>query len=552
MIKPRFAQTALAAVLAIQMISGSAAVNDVNAAANDIVVAKDGSGNYTTVQAAINSVPSNNQNRTTIYIKNGAYKEKINISSSKINISLVGESRTGTILTYNDCANTKNSAGGTLGTTGSASVTTAGAGFQAENITFENSYDEAANGSSQAVAMLAKADKMVFKNCTFRGNQDTLYANGDGCRQYYYNCYIEGDVDFIFGSANAVFDNCEIFSLNRSGGCVTAPSTKAKQKGYLIYKCRLTSSSKPKTIYLGRPWIPSSNPTETTPKVLYRECEVGSHITDAGWTVMSGNDPANFEMWEYKNTGAGASTSRKQLPASKAADYTREKFLAGSDGWNPVVNSTTPQFPDGQYIKALTVNDAENAADWSIQSNVQVGDTIYGDRTFKFVQIPQSLIGTEWIRTACDSKMYASELAAFTAKSDVTVYVALDTRVTSVPGWLNSWVKSGETLSGDNSVTYNLYKKDFDANSVIALGTNGASSSTVNYTVFVKSKTDQEILYGDVNGDEAINSLDFALLKKYLLTGEADGINLTSSDMNKDSSVNAIDLAMLKSYLLTP
>ena len=516
-----------------------------------MVVAKDGSGNYTTVQAAINSVPSNSQTRTTIYIKNGTYKERINIPSSKINVSLIGQSRTGTILTYNDAASTKTSSGGTLGTTGSASVTIAGAGFQAENITFENLYDEAANGSSQAVAVLAKADKMIFRGCSFKGNQDTLYANGDACRQYYYNCYIEGDVDFIFGSANAVFDSCEIFSLNRSGGCVTAPSTKASQKGYLIYKCKLTSSASPKTIYLGRPWIPSSDTVQTTPKVLYRECELGSHIADAGWTVMSGNNPANFEMWEYQNTGAGANTSRKQLPSSKAAEYTMEKFLSGSDGWNPNLNENIPvPIPDGQYIKSLVVNDTLNAPNWSVQSNLQVGDVIYGDRVYKFTQIPQSLMGCEWIRTACDSKMYSSDEASFLAKSDITVYVGLDTRVTSIPVWLSSWTATVETLVSDNNaVAYKLYKKDLPANSFVALGTNGASSSTVNYAVIVKSQT-ADVLVGDVNDDGTVSALDFALLRKYILTGISDGINLTAADVNADGTVNALDYALLKSYLL--
>ncbi len=550
--RERFFQSVLILIFVFQTMVGSFLISKVGAVSYDMVVAKDGSGNFTTVQAAINSVPSNSQTRTTIFIKNGTYKEKINISSSKINISLIGESKAGTILTYNDAASTKTSSGGTLGTTGSASVTIAGAGFQAENITFENSYDEAAYGSSQAVAVLAKADKMIFRGCSFKGNQDTLYANGDGCRQYYSNCYIEGDVDFIFGSANAVFDSCEIFSLNRSGGCVTAPSTKATQKGYLIYKCKLTSSSSPKSIYLGRPWIPSSDTIQTTPKVLYRECELGSHIADAGWTVMSGNNPANFEMWEYQNTGAGANTSRKQLPSSKAADYTMEKFLSGSDGWNPNVNENIPvPIPDGQYIKSLVVNDTINGANWSIQSNLQVGDLIYGDRTYKFTQIPQSLMGCEWIRTACDSKMYSADEASFIAKSDITVYVGLDTRVTSTLGWLSSWTATGDTLVSDNnSVAYNLYKKDFTANSLVTLGTNGASSSTVNYAVIVKSKT-ADVLSGDLNEDGTVSALDFALLRKYILTGVADGINLTAADVNNDGNVNALDYALLKSYLLS-
>lgn len=549
--RERFLHLILILVFVLQTMAGSVFMSKVGAVSYDIVVAKDGSGNYTTVQAAINSVPSNSSTRTNIYIKNGTYKEKINISSSKINISLIGQSKAGTILTYNDAASTPKSSGGTLGTTGSASVTIAGEGFQAENITFENSYNEAANGSSQAVAVLAKADKMIFKGCSFKGNQDTLYANGDARRQYYYNCYIEGDVDFIFGSANAVFDSCEIFSLNRSGGCVTAPSTKANQKGYLIYKCKLTSSSGPKSIYLGRPWIPSSDTTQTTPKVLYRECELGSHIADGGWTVMSGNNPANYEMWEYKNTGAGANTSRKQLPSSKAAEYTVEKFLSGSDGWNPNANENIPvPIPDGQYIKSLVVNDTQNAANWSVQSNLQVGDLVYGDRTYKFTQLSQKLTGSEWIRTACDSKMYSVDEASFTAKADITVYVGLDNRTTNTLGWLNGWTATGDTLVSDNnSVAYNLYKKDFTANSPVTLGFNGASASTVNYVVIVKSKT-SDVLSGDVNEDGTVSALDFALMRKYILTGIADDINLTAADVNSDGNVNALDYALLKSYLL--
>ena len=546
--KHRFIGFILVFVLIAQALPGSIGISGVKAATYNIVVAKDGSGNYTTVQEAINNVPNNSKTITTIYIKNGTYKEKINIASSKTNISMLGQSKAGTILTYDDSASTKTSAGGTLGTSKSASVTISGAGFQAENITFENSYNEAANGSSQAVAVLAQADKMIFKDCAFKGNQDTLYAGGKDCRQYYYNCYIEGDVDFIFGAATAVFNNCEVFSVNRVGGCVTAPSTYSDDKGYLFYKCRLTTSCKPKSIYLGRPWIPSSN-TGITPKVLFRECELGSHITDDGWTVMSGNDPKNFEMWEYKNTGAGANSSRKQLPSSKAGDYTMEKFLAGSDGWNPIKSIDIPTIPDGQYIKSLVVNDSTNAVNWSIQSNLQIGNTAFGDRTFKFTQLPEILLGAEWIRTACDSKLYTSELASFTAKSDITVYIGLDSRITNIPTWLNSWTNTGKSSSSDNSVTFNLYKKDFSSNSIVTLGDNGTSTNAVNYTVIVKPYT-ASILYGDLNSDGVINALDFALMKKYLLSGVSDNVNLSAADVNADGVVNAIDLALLKSYLL--
>lgn len=215
-----------------------------------------------------------------------------------------------------------------------------------------------------------------------------------------------------------------------------------------------------------------------------------------------------------------------------------------------IVIPTPEPIPDGQYIKSLTVSDTSNAADWSVQSNLQAGDTVYGDRTFKFTQIPQSLAGAEWIRTACDSKLYAADEASFTAKSDITVYVALDTRLTGIPAWFGSWTKTDETLSTDNAVTYNLYKKDFTVGSSVVLGTNGTSSSVVNYTVIVKLKSEQVILNGDVNRDGAVDALDFALVKRYLLTGADEGMDLHSADVNKDSSVNAIDLVLIKSYIL--
>ncbi len=213
-----------------------------------------------------------------------------------------------------------------------------------------------------------------------------------------------------------------------------------------------------------------------------------------------------------------------------------------------IIIPTPDPIPDGQYIKSLIVNDTDNAVDWSIQTNLQVGDTIYGDRTFKFVQIPQSLAGAEWIRTACDSKLYTADEASFAAKSDITVYVALDTRVTSIPAWFGSWTKTDESLSTDNAVTYNIYKKDFTTGSSVVLGTNGASSSVVNYTVMVKPKS--IILKGDVNGDGAVDALDFALVKRYLLNGVTDGMNLQAADMNNDNSVNAIDLALIRGDIL--
>lgn len=156
----------------------------------DFVVAQDGSGDFVTVQQAINAVPDYRKKTTVIFIKNGIYKEKLILPESKSSVCLIGESKTGTILTYDDYAGKKNSFGEEKGTSGSASFYIYGPNFHAENLTFENS----SGPVGQAVAVLVKGDKAVFVNCRFLGFQDTLYAYGNQnglSRQYYKDCYIE-------------------------------------------------------------------------------------------------------------------------------------------------------------------------------------------------------------------------------------------------------------------------------------------------------------------------------------------------------------------------
>jgi len=218
------------------------------------------------------------------------------------------------------------------------------------------------------------------------------------------------------------------------------------------------------------------------------------------------------------------------------------------------LNSTTsPTVLNGTYIKSLVVNDTSNSIDWSIQSNLQVGDIVYGDRTNKFTVVPSKFLGTEWIRTACDSKAYTSNLASFTTKSDVSVYVGVDARVTNTPTWLSSWTNTGEVLTNDTDVTFNLYKKNFSANSNVVLGTNVSLSGALNYTVIVVPNTVPAFIYGDVNGDNVVNAIDYAVMKKYLL-GTTTSMPSTDwqkvGDLNSDGVINAIDYAQLKRYLL--
>jgi pectinesterase len=225
-----------------------------------IIVSQDGKGNFKTVQEAINSVQDLNNAETIIYIKNGVYKEKLRLPETKNKVHFVGESVEKTILTYDDFASKKDSAGQNIGTSGSSSFFIFGNDFTAENITFENS----SGPVGQAVAVRVTGDRAKFINCRFLGFQDTLYTHGDSSRQYYYKCYIEGTVDFIFGAAIAVFDSCTLYA--KKAGYYTAASTpEGKKFGYVFLNCKLTGDAPAGSFMLGRPWRPFA-------KVVYLNC----------------------------------------------------------------------------------------------------------------------------------------------------------------------------------------------------------------------------------------------------------------------------------------
>lgn len=298
----------------------------VRAQRNDFVVAADGSGNFKTVQEAINAVPDFRKARTFIYIKNGVYKEKLVLPGSKRNVSFIGESADGTILTYDDWAQRKNRFGEDIGTSGSSSFFIYGDGFEAENITFQN----AAGPVGQAVAVWSAGDKLIFKNCRFLGFQDTLYTYGQGSRQYFKNCYIEGTVDFIFGSSTAVFKDCEIFC--KKNGYVTAASTPDSTKyGYVFMNCRITGSAPAQSFYLGRPWRPYA-------KVVFMNCDLAAIIRPEGWNNWGReSNEATTYYAEFNNRGPGAESSKRvgwsrQLTSVQASGYTLSEIFRG---WDP-------------------------------------------------------------------------------------------------------------------------------------------------------------------------------------------------------------------------
>jgi len=292
----------------------------------DVVVAKDGSGNYSSVQSAINAAPSSSS-WYTIYIKNGSYHEVVTVDKSYI--ELIGQSATGTVITYGNYASSVGS------TSGSATAFFKANNFIARNITFENSFDypNSSAANKQAVAAEPMADRQVFVNCRFTGYQDTLYVRNG--RSYFKDCYIAGHTDFIFGDGTAVFDNCDIYSRPKNGGCISAPSTLASTTyGLIFMNCNVTGPST--GVWLGRPWHPSSSTTSIKSNAVYLNCYLGSHIATDGWTSMSGVYPATERLWEYNNSGPGAviNSSRTQLSSSQAASYTVSNILRGSDNWD--------------------------------------------------------------------------------------------------------------------------------------------------------------------------------------------------------------------------
>ena len=301
-----------------------------------ITVSQKGNADYQTVQEAINAVPANSQIPIEIRIKAGTYKEVITIDKNLSNVYLIGEDAARTILTYDNYSGKEKETGGTYGTSGSASAFIKGSDIVVKNITFENAFDESSTDhkNKQAVALNVSGERVAFENCRFIGNQDTLLTN-DGS-QYFKDCYIEGDVDFIFGAAQAVFDNCQIHSLDRgsdtNNGYITAASTQIKDPyGYLFINCKLTSDAPADTVYLGRPWHPGGD-VNAIASVVFKNCELGEHIKSVGWTDMSGFKAEDARFSEYHNTGKGVNEERNQLKDSEAQNWTVENVLKG---WNP-------------------------------------------------------------------------------------------------------------------------------------------------------------------------------------------------------------------------
>ena len=290
-----------------------------------IVVSRDGTGNFRTLQEAIESARAFMDYTVTIYVKNGVYKEKVIVPSWVENIDIIGEDRDKTIITYDDHANINK-----MGTFRTYTVKVEGSDITFKNLTIENN----AAQLGQAVALHTEGDRLKFINCRILGNQDTIYTGAKFTRLYFKDCYIDGTTDFIFGPSTALLEDCIIHSKRNS--YVTAASTPKEAKyGYVFKHCKLTAEPGVDKVYLGRPWRPYAY-------TLFIECELGKHIVLAGWHnwgKQSNEETARY--MEYKNTGEGANASErvawsKQLTKKEAETVTVDAIFRTQSDWNPI------------------------------------------------------------------------------------------------------------------------------------------------------------------------------------------------------------------------
>lgn len=350
----------LALAIALVAQTSYAAVVDAQYTGNDGDSVA-GAPTYRSIGAALSGMTANGGARAVVLVRNGRYREKLTVDRPRI--TLRGENRDSTIITYDAAADTPSPGGGKYGTRGSFTVRIVAPDFRAENLTIENSFDYPANAAKpdsdttkfrnpQAVALMTDlgSDRATFVNVKILGHQDTLFTNSG--RAYFYKCYIAGHVDFIFGAGRSVFEGCDIVSLDRgsrtNNGYITAASTPLNQRyGFLFLRSRLkkaTPAMAPSSVSLGRPWHPFADP-HAVASVVFIDTWMDDHIGTKGWDRMSSVDSTGTRIWyepssarfaEYGTQGPGAvkSASRRTLSASEARGITSAIVL---DGWMPAV-----------------------------------------------------------------------------------------------------------------------------------------------------------------------------------------------------------------------
>ena len=374
---PQRSLTALAAAAVLALTGGTVAVGAVPASADaaaasvTLTVAKSGA-EYTTVQAAVDAVPDDSSTDYTISIAAGTYSEMVTVPATKLHLAMVGATGNpkDVVITSSTYAGETTSTGSTYGTEGSATVHVKASNFTAKYLTFSNTFDKLDYPSvtaTQAVAIAMEGDRQVYEDDVFYGHQDTLLSWDSTAtaqlRQYVYDSTVEGDVDYIFGDGDLVVDRSSIVTLNDgiySKAYLTAPATySADTYGILLTGDTVSSTLASNTVYLGRAWEPF---TGAEPQLVVRDTSLPAQVnTTDPYLGISGATWTAGRYYEYDNTGSGANASnstRPQLTAAQATSYTAYTYLAGTDGWDPVVSGA-----------------ATTVADSAARTNARLGDT---------------------------------------------------------------------------------------------------------------------------------------------------------------------------------
>ncbi len=410
----------------------------------DVVVASDGSGDYATVMEAINASGGGQ----VIFIKNGVYHEKIEILSTKFNLTLIGENVDSTILQYNDYSGSEKDYTGIISSEQGNKISTVNSHSfynQSSNLTLMNlTIKNTAGDVGQAVALNLDKDRTRIVHCRIMGNQDTFLTRS-GARHLIKDCFIEGDVDFIFGGGAVIFDSCVINS-NRGNSHITAPATdKNWTFGYVFQNCQVTANRGVTNVFFARPW-------HNYPKVTFMYCYLGSHIAPAGWANPWNLEQDNCTFAEYENYGPGSDVSKRvdwsvQLNESIAAVYTKE-FIFGKDVSDEVTSDWDPDICNDEIYKILRANTAllydekfNSACLDTIRYNNELVEGISTSKTGYSVLLPAGTTEVPVVTAVPDSP-----------KATIDAIVQAE----SLPGTATIKVRSGNGVSLNYTVSFSV------------------------------------------------------------------------------------------------
>lgn len=325
----------------------------------DAIVAADGSGQFTKVQAAINAMPDNRTQPWLIFVKNGVYDELLRVPASKSHLHLIGQDKEKTVIQYKiNCASNPGDlgwefSGNKMGIADGSSVVVEAPDFHTENISYINTWGYGQKSGPQALALITRGDRVIVNNCKLLSYQDTWMTTSNGLyRAYVRKSFIEGAVDFIYNSGDYYFDSCTLNINRTTGGYIVAPSHDASAKwGYIFMNCQITAPTTT-AVYLGRPW-------HNAPKTSFVNTTLGKNLSvyPTGWVEKMGGIPAifadyntmnyqgvpvdlsqrnNYYWYTDSNTGLKVEGyAQKTLTPEQVAGYTIRNVLNGSDGWHP-------------------------------------------------------------------------------------------------------------------------------------------------------------------------------------------------------------------------